>query len=153
MLIRLATSTTLLYFLILSSCFAQEMKIDLREVEVTENALPVIEINTKDYSFRDRDYFVRLLLKSRFWQNNFQLKIALESFYNDRIFTYKMSGRTKVFIDDLEIKKNHPYKRKKVNRVLIDKVDKIRITESDGLRKIEIITNDKPTSTKGESCY
>ena len=62
MLIRLATSTTLLYFLILSSCFAQEMKIDLREVEVTENALPVIEINTKDYSF-DRDYFVRLLLK------------------------------------------------------------------------------------------
>ena len=86
MLIRLATSTTLLYFLILSSCFAQEMKIDLREVEVTENALPVIEINTKDYSFRDRDYFVRLLLKSRFWQNNFQLKIALESFYNDRIF-------------------------------------------------------------------
>ena len=139
--IRLVTYITFLNFLTTSSCFAQEMKIDLKEVEVTEKALPLIEINAKKYSFRNKDYFVSLLLKSRFWQNNFQLKVALESFHNDSIFTYRMFGRTKVFIGEKAISKNHPYKRRKKVRELIGRINTIKITKGDVEQKIELITN------------
>ena len=53
---------------------AQGREISLQEVELTEVALPVVKINEQEYSLRN-GITIRLLMKSKFWQSSFQLKI------------------------------------------------------------------------------
>ena len=116
---------------------AQAREISLQEVELTEVALPVVKINEQEYSFRERDYFIWLLMKSKFWQPSFQLKMALTTFANDSLFTYQMKGKTKVVIDELELNKKHPYRKRKAIRLLNQQIESLHILKKE---KAQIIT-------------
>ena len=130
-----------LFCLLLTSSFAQKGKIHLKEVEVTERSLPILEIDGREYSFRESNYFVRMILKSRFWHKSFYIKIDLASFYVDSTAVYEMEGKTKVFIDHQEIAKKHPYKSKKSIQRLSKKVHKIRVTKEKTGGVITILTH------------
>ena len=120
---------------------AQGSRINLQEVELTEVALPVIKINEKEYSFRERDYFIRLLMKSKFWQQNFQLKMELTNFVNDSLFTYHMSGKTKVFVDGVELTKRHTFRRRKSINQLNQHLESLHICKNKQQQFIRIFTN------------
>ena len=131
------------------TCFSQDLGIALNEVEVVKDALPVIEIDDQEYSFRERDYFVQLLLRSRFWNDSFKLKVDLESFYTDSLFSYQMTGKTNVYIDTTKIKKKHAYKTRRAIRRLNAQIKKIRIEKEKGNQVIKIITtHTKPKLAK-----
>ena len=116
---------------------AQGKEISLREVELTEVALPVVKINEKEYSFKEREYFIQLLMKSKFWQPSFQLKMALTTFANDSLFTYQMKGKTKVVIDGLALNKKHAYRKRKAIKVLNQQIESLHILKKE---KAQIIT-------------
>ena len=120
---------------------AQGKEINLKEVEVAEKALPVIKINERNYSFKARDYFIKLLMKSKFWQQNFQLKVELTNFANDSLFTYHMSGKTKVFVDGVELKKRHAFRRKKSIKQLNQQLGSLNIQKNKNEQLISISTN------------
>lgn len=130
-----------LFCLSLTSSFAQKGKIHLKEVEVTERSLPILEIKGREYSFRESDYFLRMILKSRFWQKSFYMKIDLASFYVDSTAVFEMEGKTKVFIDQKEMLKKHPYRRKKSIQRLSKKVYKISISKEETEGVIAILTH------------
>ena len=116
---------------------AQGREISLQEVELTEVALPVVKINEQEYSFKERDYFIRLLMKSKFWQPSFQLKMALTTFTNDSLFTYQMKGKTEVVVDGLELKKKHAYQKRKTIKQLNQQIESLHILKKE---KAQIIT-------------
>ena len=116
---------------------AQGREISLQEVELTEVALPVVKINEQEYSFKERDYFIRLLIKSKFWQPSFQLKMALTTFTNDSLFTYQMKGKTEVVVDGLELKKKHAYQKRKTIKQLNQQIESLHILKKE---KAQIIT-------------
>ena len=120
---------------------AQGREISLREVELTEVALPVVKINEQEYSFKERDYFIRLLMKSKFWQPSFQLKMALTTFANDSLFTYQMKGKTKVVVDELELNKKHAYRKPKAIKLLNQQIESLHILKKEKAQIITISTH------------
>ena len=123
------------------SIHAQGREISLQEVELTEVALPVIKINEQEYSFKERDYFIRLLMKSKFWQSSFQLKMALTTFANDSLFTYQMKGKTKVVVDGLALNKKHAYRKRKAIKLLNQQIESLHILKKEKAQIITISTN------------
>ena len=119
---------------------AQGREISLQEVELTEVALPVVKINEQEYSFKERDYFIRLLMKSKFWQPSFQLKMALTTFANDSLFTYQMKGKTKVVVDGLELNKKHAYRKGKAIKLLNQQIESLHILKKEKAQIISIST-------------
>ena len=134
---RIAQALVVLMGLGIFSVHAQGREISLREVELTEVALPVIKINEQEYSFKEREYFIRLLMKSKFWQPSFQLKMALTTFANDSLFTYQMNGKTKVVVDGLTLKKKHAYRKGKAIKLLNQQIESLHILKKE---KAQIIT-------------
>ena len=56
----------LLTFCLTSSvCFSQNLGIALNEVEVVKDALPVIEIDNQEYSFREKRLFCSATAKNK----------------------------------------------------------------------------------------
>ena len=125
--------TRLLFFLILllsntlTKSFSQGRKIDLKEVEVEEKALPVIYILDKGYSFKERDKFIKLLLSNKFWKNDFFIKINLSSFDFKSSFEFDLKGETIVKINSKILSKKHKYKTYRKIKNLIPKIENIRI--------------------------
>ena len=119
---------------------AQGREINLQEVELTEVALPVVQINEQEYSFKERDYFIKLLMKSKFWQPSFQLKMALTTFSNDSLFTYQMNGKTKVIVDGLELNKKHAYRKRKAIKLLNQQIENLYILKKEKAQIISIST-------------
>ena len=120
---------------------AQGREISLQEVELTEAALPVVKINEQEYSFKERDYFIRLLMKSKFWQSSFQLKMALTTFANDSLFTYQMKGKTKVVVDGLALNKKHAYRKRRAIKLLNQQIESLHILKKEKAQIITISTN------------
>ena len=119
---------------------AQGREINLQEVELTEVDLPVVQINEQEYSFKERDYFIKLLMKSKFWQPSFQLKMALTTFSNDSLFTYQMNGKTKVIVDGLELNKKHAYRKRKAIKLLNQQIENLHILKKEKAQIISIST-------------
>ena len=119
---------------------AQGREISLQEVELTEVALPVVKMNEQEYSFKERDYFIRLLMKSKFWQPSFQLKMALTTFANDSLFTYQMKGKTKVVVDGLALNKKHAYRKRKAIKQLTHQIESLHILKKEKAQIISIST-------------
>ena len=120
---------------------AQGREISLWEVELTEVALPVVKINEQEYSFKERDYFIRLLLKSKFWQPSFQLKMTLTTFANDSLFTYQMKGKTKVVVDGLALNKKHAYRKRRAIKLLNQQIESLHIHKKEKAQIITISTH------------
>jgi len=110
-----------------SKSFSQGKKIVLKEVEVEEKAIPVINILNKAYSFKERDKFIKLLLSNKFWKNNFFLKINLSSFDNKSLYEFDLKGETIVKINSKILSKKHKYKTYRKIKNLIPKIENIRI--------------------------
>ena len=119
---------------------AQGRKIALREVAVFEKALPTIAVDGALYSFRERDFFVKMVLKSRFWQKSFYIRMDLVSFYSDQTLRYEIAGKTKVFINDAILGRKHAFKKKKVIQALNNSIENIRIYQKNQNREIYINT-------------
>ena len=137
---RIAQALVVLMGLGVFSVYAQGREISLQEVELTEVALPVIKINEQEYSFKERDYFIRLLMKSKFWQSSFQLKMALTTFANDSLFTYQMKGETKVVVDGLVLNKKHAYRKRKAIKLLNQQIESLHILKKEKAQIISIST-------------
>ena len=110
-----------------SKSFSQGKKIVLKEVEVEEKAIPVINILNKVYSFKERDKFIKLLLSNKFWKNNFFIKINLSSFDNNSLYEFDLKGETIVKINSKILPKKHKYKTYRKIKNLIPKIENIRI--------------------------
>ncbi len=125
--IRLLFFSILLLSNTFTKSFSQGKKIDLKEVEVEEKALPVIYILDKGYSFKERDKFIKLLLSNKFWKNDFFIKINLSSFDYKSSFEFDLKGETIVKINSKILSKKHKYKTYRKIKNLIPKIENIRI--------------------------
>ena len=56
-------------------------KIDLNNVNVQVKALPTIFLFGKQYTFRERDNFIRGILKSKWFLKDLSISLDLEEFY------------------------------------------------------------------------
>lgn len=145
-IIRLLFFLILLFSNTLTKSFSQGKKIDLKEVEVEEKALPVIYILDKGYSFKERDKFMKLLLRNRFWKNDFFIKINLNSFDNKSSFEFDLKGETIVKINSKILSRKHKFKSYRKIKNLILKTESVAIynyKKNDTLNKfiVEIRTN------------
>ena len=110
-----------------SGLHGQFRKIDLKEVEVAEKSIPIVTILGRKYSFRNRDYFVKRLLKQDFWSEEFHFIIDLSDFYRDSIYSFEMKGKTMVKVDDEILEKGHQYGSNKVINELLSTIKKVNI--------------------------
>tara|TARA_B100001173_G_scaffold45126_1_gene35810 strand:- start:1350 stop:1799 length:450 start_codon:yes stop_codon:yes gene_type:complete len=145
-IIRLLFFLILLFSNTLTKSFSQGKKIDLKEVEVEEKALPVIYILDKGYSFKERDKFMKLLLRNRFWKNDFFIKINLNSFDNKSSFEFDLKGETIVKINNKILSRKHKFKSYRKIKNLILKTESVAIynyKKNDTLNRfiVEIKTN------------
>ena len=144
--IRLLFFSILLLSNTFTKSFSQGRKIVLKEIEVEEKAIPVINILNKTYSFKEWDKFIKLLLSNKFWKNNFFIKINLSSFDNKSSFEFDLKGETIVKINSKILSKKHKFKSYRKIRNLIPKIENIAIynyKKTDTLNRfiVEIKTN------------
>lgn len=121
------------------SCIAQGKQIRLNEVELVKKALPIIVVDRNQYSFRNRDFFIKTVLKSRFWEKRFYLKMDLSSFSTDSLLSYEIEGKVKAFIDGIELDRNHQFKKKKVIQVLNERIVHVSVSKFSTVLKNESI--------------
>ena len=125
----------------ITGSFSQGKKIELDEVEIKQKAFPEINISGIRYSFKERDYFIKTLLTSRFWSKDFKMKIDLTYFYEDKKKNFLLiEGKTLVKIDSEILFKNHKYKSNKRIKVLLEKIMEVSIIQNN-ITQIVIKTN------------
>ena len=94
----------LLFFISLSFSSAQTdnntegTKIDLNNVDVKTKALPTVLLFGKQYTFRERDDFVRSLLGSKFYFKDLLISFQLEEFYTKKLYQFKHKGKVSIYI-------------------------------------------------------
>ena len=141
------TTNRVLIFLVLwflmPVSLAQTRQIQLEEVELSKKALPIILIDGKKYSFRNRDYFVKLILKSRFWEDSFYVKVDLASFDTDSLFAYEIDGKTRIYLDNIELDKTHQFKKKKQIQLLNERIKEVRVVKNSIILKDESIIREQ----------
>tara|TARA_B100001094_G_C18021991_1_gene715616 strand:+ start:497 stop:892 length:396 start_codon:yes stop_codon:yes gene_type:complete len=130
----------LFYYFSFYQCNAQQKYIKLDEVEVIEKLLPIIEIEGKEYSFKERDFLVKRVLKYWFRPKIFYMKLDLLEFTDKRKFFYEIEGNVKVFIDGSEIFKKNKYKSLKAIKDLNSRIKHISIQKEKNETIIKIKT-------------
>lgn len=130
----------LFYYFSFYQCNAQQKYIKLDEVEVIEKSLPIIEIEGKEYSFKERDFLVKRVLKYWFRPKIFYMKIDLLEFTDKRKFFYEIEGNVKVFIDGSKIFKKNKYKSLKAIKDLNSRIKHISIQKEKNETIIKIKT-------------
>ena len=105
---RLIILSTLLFFF--NSIYTQEgSKIDLKNVDVATNRLPTILLFGDEYTIRDRDEFLKSLIKSRFYSPDLEIVINLQEFISKRQFNFKHNGSIKINVDSRKLKNQNRY--------------------------------------------
>lgn len=130
----------LFYYFSFYQCNAQQKYIKLDEVEVIEKSLPIIEIEGKEYSFKERDFLVKRVLKYWFRPKIFYMKLDLLEFTDKRKFFYEIEGNVKVFIDGSKIFKKNKYKSLKAIKNLNSRIKHISIQKEKNETIIKIKT-------------
>ena len=130
----------LFYYFSFYQCNAQQKYIKLDEVEVIEKLLPIIEIEGKEYSFKERDFLVKRVLKYWFRPKIFYMKLDLLEFTDKRKFFYEIEGNVKVFIDGSKICKKNKYKSLKAIKDLNSRIKHISIQKEKNETIIKIKT-------------
>ena len=62
-------------------------KIDLKNVDVGTKALPTLFLFGTQYTFRERNKFIKDLLQSQYYLRDLFISIDLEEFYTKKVFT------------------------------------------------------------------
>lgn len=130
----------LFYYFSFYQCNAQQKYIKLDEVEVIEKSLPIIEIEGKEYSFKERDFLVKRVLKYWFRPKIFYMKLDLLEFTDKRKIFYEIEGNVKVFIDGSKIFKKNKYKSLKAIKDLNGRIKHISIQKEKNETIIKIKT-------------
>ena len=125
-------STLLLFF---NSIYTQEgSKIDLKNVDVATNRLPTILLFGDEYTIRDRDEFLKSLIKSRFYSPDLEIVINLQEFISKRQFNFKHNGSIKINVDSRKLKNQNRYNSQIQSGIYISsflrKVKSVRIDSS-----------------------
>ena len=123
---RLFLICLFLSFSISSGQQEQGSNIDLDEVINTAGAIPRIYLDGVGYSFRERDTLVKKLFRSAFWKT-FEFIIDLEDYETGKKFSFESSGPIKVFINNVELNKNHNFKTFTNIRKLTKKIERTEI--------------------------
>ena len=125
-------STLLLFFNPI--CAQEGSKIDLKNVEVATNRLPTIILFGDEYTIRDRDEFLKSLIKSRFYSPDLEIVINLQEFISKRQFNFKHNGSIKINIDSRKLKNQNRYNSQIQSGIYISsflrKVKSVRIDSS-----------------------
>jgi hypothetical protein len=115
------------FFLVFFISYSQQgSNIYLDEVVNSAKEIPKIYINDKVYSFRERDTLIKKLLRSAFWKD-FQFKIPLEDYETGNKYLFESEGSTRVYINNIELTKNHLFKTYLKIRNLSKKIKKVEI--------------------------
>ena len=130
---RLIILSTLLFFF--NSIYTQEgSKIDLKNVDVATNRLPTILLFGDEYTIRDRDEFLKSLIKSRFYSPDLEIVINLQEFISKRQFNFKHNGSIRINVDSRKLKNQNRYNSQIQNGIYISsflrKVKSVRIDSS-----------------------
>ena len=130
---RLIILSTFLFFF--NSIYSQEgSKIDLKNVDVATNRLPTIILFGDEYTIRDRDEFLKSLIKSRFYSPDLEIVINLQEFISKRQFNFKHNGSIKINIDSRKLKNQNRYNSQIQSGIYISsflrKVKSVRIDSS-----------------------
>ena len=130
---RLIILSTLLFFF--NSIYTQEgSKIDLKNVDVATNRLPTIILFGDEYTIRDRDEFLKSLIKSRFYSPDLEIVINLQEFISKRQFNFKHNGSIKINVDSRKLKNQNRYNSQIQSGIYISsflrKVESVRIDSS-----------------------
>lgn len=130
---RLIILSTLLFFF--NSIYTQEgSKIDLKNVDVATNRLPTILLFGDEYTIRDRDEFLKSLIKSRFYSPDLEIVINLQEFISKRQFNFKHNGSIKINVDSRKLKNQNRYNSQIQSGIYISsflrKVKSVRIDSS-----------------------
>ena len=129
---------TFIFFLFsIISSYSQGSKVTLKEVQVSEKALPEINILGENYSYRHRDVLIKKLLRLPFWSEDFVLKIDL-SYFNEEVKNdfLLIEGETIVKIDGEVLTSKHKYKSMKRIKELIPKLKEVSISKNNQIQII-----------------
>ena len=130
---RLIILSILLFFF--NSIYTQEgSKIDLKNVDVATNRLPTILLFGDEYTIRDRDELIEILIKSRFYSPDLEIVINLQEFISKRQFNFKHNGSIKINVDSRKLKNQNRYNSQIQSGIYISsflrKVKSVRIDSS-----------------------
>ena len=81
----------------------------MKNVDVATNRLPTIILFGDEYTIRDRDEFLKSLIKSRFYSPDLEIVINLQEFISKRQFNFKHSGSIKINVDSRKLKNQNRY--------------------------------------------
>ena len=90
-------------------------------------AIPKITINGSIYSMRKRNQYLKKILSSRFWDENFVLNIDLESFETKKKVGFKNEGEVRIFINGNQLNRRHLFKNKTAIENLLSKTQNVEI--------------------------
>ncbi len=111
--------------------FSQNLtKITLDEVIMEVEAIPKITIDGSIYSMRKRNQYLKKILSSRFWDENFVLNIDLESFETKKKVGFKNKGEVRIFINGNQLNRTHLFKNKTAIENLLSKTQNVEIKYS-----------------------
>ncbi len=129
---KIKTITFIFFICSIISTFSQGFDINLKEVKVSEKALPEINILGENYSYKHRDVLIKKLLRLPFWSEDFVLKIDL-SYFNEEVKNdfLLIEGETIVKIDGEVLTSKHKYKSMKRIKDLIPKIKEVSIGKND----------------------
>lgn len=134
---KIKTITFIFFICSIISAYSQGSDINLKEVQVSEKALPEINILGENYSYRHRDVLIKKLLRLPFWSEDFVLKIDL-SYFNEEVKNdfLLIEGETIVKIDGEVLTSKHKYKSMKRIKELIPKIKEVSIDKNDQIHII-----------------
>jgi len=140
---RLFLISLFLSFSISSGQQEQGSNIDLDEVINTAGAIPRIYLDGVGYSFRERDTLVKKLFRSAFWKT-FEFIIDLEEYETGKKFSFESKGPIKVFINNVELNKNHNFKTFTNIRKLTQKIERTEIRTDQEKKQVVTSRQVKP---------
>ncbi len=134
---KIKTITYIFFMCSIIGAFSQGSEINLKEVQVSEKALPEINILGENYSYRHRDVLIKKLLRLPFWSEDFVLKIDL-SYFDEEVKNdfLLIEGETIVKIDGEVLTSKHKYKSMKRIKKLIPKIKEVSIVKNDQIHII-----------------
>tara|TARA_S200000501_G_scaffold51567_1_gene41576 strand:- start:3244 stop:4578 length:1335 start_codon:yes stop_codon:yes gene_type:complete len=90
-------------------------------------AIPKITIDGLIYSMSKRNQYLKKILLSRFWDENFVFKIDLQSFETKKKVSYKNRGKVRIFINGNQLNRRHSFKSNKAIENLLLNIQNVEI--------------------------
>ena len=109
---------------------AEGTKIDLKNVDVKVKALPTIFLFGKQYTFRERDNFIKGILQSKWFLKDLSISIDLEEFYTKRVFRFNHNGKIEVYLKSKKLPLNNKYNSPFLNGAAYSELNITRLNSS-----------------------